>query len=643
LLCTSRALRAALDASAACWEWVAGVHFGADAAQRRAPLTSDALASAALTSLAALDPFGNIPAGWHTPVRVLSPASGRAWPALLRAKAVQDARAALPPGRATVEAGALSAWASSAAPVKVESHKAAVVAYSRVVGGFGCEHGGRAARAWARLERCLESLSPHAHASLLPSWRAPTPPPDVIDAGVAVHPSVAAVLALHAGQDCRGDAGRALSPRDDCARREGVAAAAAGMAGAVFCDGALHSGFLNAVYAPAEDTNAATSSFIVLQRRGPSIVGVALDSRAVRPLLVSVRDAALHGFASAPEVEARTLWLHLETGAVYGRAAAVVGSGVLGVGGGGGGGGRTPRRARRAGLNGVPATAPIALIRADGGTGLLGWLEALAARMEAGLCQPSPAVVQQSAVAWEAERGLDTRPWEACLPGLACPLLDSSSPAEVAAMAAAWPRGGLSVSLHGQLQTGLSLAYSVRVDDGGGSCAEHAWFCNVSVRLLEPPGREEDAVPLTGDEMEAKDAASTWPRLEAWPDGEGPIPSPTRPPPLRAARLRWLRWVVRDDDGRVVRTWDETGPLALSPHLIAGEGGRPFSFTTRINLPAEVTGRAGTFAESVLPGSTCGWCECAFMVEGEREDDGGSVRFWSRAVGGALRVAEWRF
>ena len=624
-------------------------------------------------------------------------------------------------GKAADAAGAYG-WAADAAPAECASHRDAVARYNGVVGGHGAD-GARAARVWARLERALKARAPVVYDSLLPGWRAP-PPPEAVDPAAVpfVAAAVAASAALHFGQatdggchlrwaEC-GDLGPArvgggehlFPPLPGGAapppweERRRLAAECGGLAGAAAVYDAVHSGFLHPAYlvdntaAPASATAAAgvlgdddsedgegdpfgflgpggfapgggpppferpdrSVWFVGLECSGGDGLPVPalLDPARMRPLLSTAPLAAPADDALGPETAGRGLFLDLVTGGVWARAAAAGEArdleGVGGVGGGGGGGG-APR-------------PPIVLVRADGGLGLLGWLEELAGRMEAGLYVAAPAVSLVDPSAWEGEgQRLDRRAVlpgasarEACLsafPGL--PLAQdpdaSPSPAALAALARAWSHAGVGVALTGGvLQIVAGLLYTPTAGTGAGrrpgggarlQPPSHGWAYRLTMRLLQGDSGGGGG----GGGGGATDVDATWPPIPPAQAGDGeffpPLPVGFRGDLLRAVTLVGRRWVMRDGDGQLTDVVDGPGVVGLTPRLLPG--GREFSYTSRTGLPAARRGAGGGFDASILPGAQLGSMEGAFLFEGELVG-GGMITFWARVPLLVLEVPRWR-
>ena len=350
-----------------------------------------------------------------------------------------------------------------------------------------------------------------------------------------------------------------------------------------------------------------------------------------------------------PEFAGRDLFLDLVTGGVWARAAA---AGEM----------RDLKGVRVVG--GLPQLPPIVLVRADGGLGLLGWLEELAGRMEAGLYVATPVFSLVDPAAWEGEgRRLDrgevlpgAAAREACLS--ACPGLPlaqdpgaAPSPAALAALARAWSHAGVGVALTGgvlQIVAGLLYLPARRWTGagrrpGGGARRQppsHGWACRVTMRLLQGDGGGGGG---GGD----TDVDATWPPTPPAPPGDGeffpPLPVGFRGDLLRAVTMVGQRWVMRDPHGRVTDVVDggsdSTGEVATPPRLLPG--GREFSYTSRTRLRAARRGAGGCFDASILPGAQLGSIEGAFQFEGELVG-GGVITFWARAPVLVLEVPRWR-
>ena len=734
LLATSRTLRTALVSSAAAWR-KAAAHFGPAAAAMRAPLTDEELMEAAREATAPLTggegaasaaPYHRRahipPGGWapHAP-----PPGG--WTPATAARALYDARQAQPvPGSAAADQAATArlrlraaagkaadaagayGWAADAAPAECASHRDAVARYNGVVGAYGAD-GARAVRVWARLERALKARAPVVYDSLLPGWRAPPPPAAVDPAAVpSVAAAVAASAALHFGQvTCDGEADRWVECRGVDARRGGggrehwlawelwveswlsprggdnhnsflevgrrMAAALSGLAGAAAFSGAAHAGFLHPALLPWGDALAGGPPpfdrpdrsvwFVGLEGcggGGPPVPAL-LDPARMRPLLSTGSEAftAPPDDPLDPEFAGRDLFLDLVTGGVWARAAA---AGEM----------RDLKGVRVVG--GLLQLPPIVLVRADGGLGLLGWLEELAGRMEAGLYVATPAVSLVFPRAWEgAGRRLDrgevlpgAAAREACLS--ACPGLPlaqdpgaAPSPAALAALARAWSHAGVGVALTGGvLQIVAGLLYTPTVPalgphgtgagrrPGGGARRQppsHGWACRVTIRLLQ--GDSGGGGGGGGD----TDVDATWPPIPPAQAGDGeffpPLPVGFRGDLLRAVTLVGRRWVMRDPHGRVTDVVDggfhdmlRGGPGGLGPPRLL-PGGREFSYTSRTFLGAARRGAGGRFDASILPGAQLGSIEGAIQFEGELVG-GGVITFWARAPVLVLEVPRWR-
>ena len=717
LLATSRTLRTALVSSAAAWRKAAAHFGPAAAAKRAPLTDEELMeaareATAPLTGregAAGAAPYHrrahNPPGGWapHAP-----PPGG--WTPATAARALYDARQAQPvPGSAAADQAAAArlrrraaagkaadaagayGWAADAAPAECASHRDAVARYNGVVGAYGAD-GARAARVWARLERALKARAPVVYDSLLPGWRAPPLPAAVDPAAVpSIAAAVAASAALHFGQatcggeadrwaDCGGvDVGRGgggreggggggehwlawelrvalgLSPpRGDnlnfflkAARR--TAAMFGGLAGAAAVNSFIQAGFLHPPFLPWGADLAGGSPpferpdrsvwFLGLEGRGgrgPPVPAL-LDPARMRPLMSTSTDP----FAALIDQSidcATGLFLDLVTGGVWARAAApgemrdLKGVHVVG---------------------GLPQLPPIVLVRADGGLGLLGWLEELAGRMEAGLCVATP--VFSLVDAWEGEvRGRGEVPpgaaaREACLsafPGL--PLAQdpgaAPSPAALAALARAWSHAGVGVALTGgvlQIVAGL-LYLPARGVYGGTGCEpgerwdapSHGWAYRVTMRLLQGDG---------GGGGRDTDVDATWPPTPRAPPGDGeffpPLPDGFRGDLLRAVTLVGHRWVERDPHGRVTDVVDGPGVRGLTPRLL--QGGREFSYTGWTRVLAARRGAGGCFDASILPGAQLGSREGAFLFKGQLVG-GGVITFWARAPVLVLEVPRWR-
>jgi hypothetical protein len=520
-----------------------------------------------------------------------------------------------------------------------------------VLGAYGA-HGARAARVWARLERFLAEHAPAARDALLPGWRAP--PPREEAGTVRVHPSVAAYLALHAGQVTLTHVRlpnvvalfappfRAGHPTHG----DTVLAAASGL-GMISTYGAMRTGALHppllhyrVIHHHPDPANTVPmvgaplpQRFRALEWRGEG----ALDVRTVRsgtlfPLLVTSPDWRTHR-NDGPEMLGHTRFLDLESGGVYafaaGRAAAAVD--------------------RRTGRRGSPYQL---LVRADGGLGaggggggLLAWLERLVDLYECGVLLPCRLALEVDPGLWQHVRGRDPGEWAALVghmvgppdpvglsgfPGL--PLDAGLAPADLAALAAAWgPDVGVSVALTGgQLQMVAGVVYATTGDEGGGFV--HVWSYRLTLRLLDPAGGAGSA--------DAADAAGTWPPLTPRPGDGDALPPQQAVPALRAARLVERLWVLRDGRGRFKDRYGGPGVVGETPRLVAGEAGPHFSYASRTTEAAAGSERA--VDASIMPGSVLGEMDGAFLFEGEAVD-GRAVRFWARTPRMVLRVLATRF
>jgi hypothetical protein len=513
--------------------------FGLDALDRRGPLDDDELGLAAFRALkAALPGFAhsdvdpatgfiqgvgegptdmagadNVNIMMLTPVGVSTSLGVGPSNPLLRSITLMDARVALPAGREDAAHGedravelwtgcggvggftGTLAWAKHAAPLRCETFKAAVARYAAVVGRYG-RHGARAARAWARLEGFLSRHAPAVHNGLLPGWRGPPPQPEI-----NVHPSVAASLALHAGQVTTG--GVVKHSWTDARPEEAMAASFGGLCGAVSTYGGLHSGFLNSVYMNPHDsffypttTTGGAMPCVALEAEdrpggGLTVRRTELDGDTLRALVVPMTLFPRRVYARAPELLNRTLMLDVATGAVWGMGAAAPPGSI------------EHRRTRRT-LSGRP------LVRADGGRGFLGWLEELAARFEAGLYGASSPVLQADPSEWERVRcsaGRDD-PLTLCLSGFPTLPLDDGArtPADLAAIAANHADAGVGIALTaGAFQVVASTVYLVAdtLDFGGReSLSLHVWTYVEALLLgpsssLTPPSPRPHCLPHT--------------------------------------------------------------------------------------------------------------------------------------------------
>ena len=389
--------------------------------------------------------------------------------------ALAAGRGELPPGGPplgrAVDAFASSAfaWAARAAPVNCDSYREVVARYDAAVGRYGAD-GARAARVWGRLERFLADAAPTVADTLMAGWRA-GPPPAAVDPAVRLCPAVAASAALHLGQVTTGGSTAAWvrsrlvglvegegegvwegggDLTSDVVRaaihRRRLAAECAGVAGVVTVYDQLHSGFLHPLWCHDAGLEAdrwaevgmpsALSAETPAERFRPpafqwgprpdefctfvgvtpgpggagTCVGAPLDPAALRPLLVPALGTALDGLAPPAAQRGRSLFVCLRTGAVYGRAAAIM-----------------PRHTTQGGpaygVRRVEVPSAWALVRGDAGRGLLGWLEELAARQEAGLYGAASASALLTPHAWETEAArvrrvrAATAATEACLDG----------------------------------------------------------------------------------------------------------------------------------------------------------------------------------------------------------------------------------
>jgi len=693
LLCTSHTLRAALCPSAALWYAVARDVFGLDAAAKRGPLDVEEMMGAARTAkLASVpqpgaaaaghagggrpavpdgDPLGRPPAGGWTPVaralalwlaREAEPmpgsaaadAAGRhpAQPSVGHSAAVDSVGAAF---------ASAFAWASRAAPVACATHQEAVQRYNNVVGQYGSA-GARAARVWARLERFLESTSPVVLDTLLPGWRAP-PPPNAVDPSIPVCQAVAASAALHLGQvlsggsidqpmswvnarlsDTQGlDDGfvDAFNAQHTFERRR-LAAEYAGLAGARAVYNRSHSGFIPPLFLIVPGAPGDRGSWFVAvappERQAAQPVLMPLDPATLRPFLVTASPGELT--SPAPPMPGRALFVSLVDGAIYGLAASGerVNPWVLLTTP------KVPVEERVAGQQARPPPPPVVLVQADAGRGILGWLEELASRMEAGLYTSYPAALLLDAATLESDERLELRPRgaaaaarEACLSGFPRVPLERADlgPADLAALAASWPDAGVGVALTGGvLQIASSIIYSGVDAVGGVPC--HNWTYQLTMRLLRPRKAAGDGTT---------DQQATWPmHIDDSPGLQSDLPDPPPDlPPLRAARLVSRRWITRNEGGQVVDRVEGPGVIGLEPTLVAGAAPPFFSYASRTGLPAAL--RVGAFAYdlTILPGSSLGSMEGAFLFEGVPVAGGPVVEFWARTPALTLRVPEWRF
>ena len=654
-------------------------------------------------------PHAPPPGGWTpaTAARALYD-TRRAQPVPGSAAADQAAAARLrrraAAGKAADAAGAYG-WAADAAPAECASHRDAVARYNGVVGAYGAD-GARAARVWARLERALKARAPVVYDSLLPGWRAPPLPAAVDPAAVpSVAAAVAASAALHFGQvtcggeddrwaECGGvDVGRGGGGREhwlawelrvasclsqlfwppggdnhnsflEVARR--MAAVCSGLAGAVaigYIGHIVHGGFLHPPFLPWGAEHLAGGSppfqrpvfrrtdrsvwFLGLEGRGgrgPPVPAL-LNPARMRPLM-SARLTVNHPAYDHSDLSGRDLFLDLVTGGVWARAAA---AGEMRD---------QPDADPYPRVWGLPQLPPIVLVRADGGLGLLGWLEELAGRMEAGLYVATPVFSLVDPAAWEGEgRRLDRgevppgeAAREACLS--ACPGLPlaqdpgaAPSPAALAALARAWSHAGVGVALTGGvLQIVAGLLYTPTAGSPvDGVPPSHCWEYRVTMRLLQGDGGGGGGGG--GD----TDVDATWPPTPPAPtrgrrmpgDGEffPPLPVGFRGDLLRAVTLVGKRWVRLDPHGRVKNVVDGVVHVTPQPRLLPG--GREFSYTSRTSLHAARRGAGGRFDASILPGAQLGSIEGAFFFKG-RLVGGGVIKFWARAPVLVLEVPRWR-
>ena len=533
------------------------------------------------------------------------------------------------------------AWAARAAPVNCDSYREVVARYDAAVGRYGAD-GARAARVWARLERFLADAAPTVADTLMAGWRA-EPPPAAVDPAVRLCPAVAASAALHLGQVTTGGSAAAWvrsrlvglvevegegvwegggDLTSDVVRaaihRRRLAAECAGVAGVVTVYDQLHSGFLHPLWCHDAGLEAdrwaevgmpsALSAETPAERFRPpafqwgprpdefctfvgvtpgpggagTCVGAPLDPAALRPLLVPAPGTALDGLAPPAAQRGRSLFVCLRTGAVYGRAAAVIpppdrpgrarlwraaGGGARRVGarprrrrpgpaGLAGGVGRPPGggpvrgrvrvrpahaarvgdrgRARAEGARrdggdgGLPGRLPRVREREGEGRGGGGDGGGTAARARARARAPS-LLFSLSQPSHRPSLSLSFPP--------SLPLASGLGPAALASLAAAWPDAGVGVSLTGGvLQIVAATAYSVGgVGPGAG---KHEWAYQLTVRLLGGEATATAAQGAAGGSGGAEawptDEQGTWPpHLHAGEDEEGEdgeaLPAPLPP------------------------------------------------------------------------------------------------------------------